>query len=170
MPLAEILAPINAALTGVETLVGSEYLMAHGALPRIVWIPTNDRFERGQGRRGTGIGPRSVGTRVVGVRAHIWGADFTATERLVDRVVWLLHQAAFGDYIVEDGEWMAAEGGEAWSQLGKVYVLSVRINTPIVPATDDDPNTTAQFNVITTAEVEGTADFPSTDVVATPAP
>lgn len=174
--LADIYLAVMAAsdLAGIDHDIGAEHLSANAAPPRVVWVPTVDAVDRGQGRRNTAAKePKSVMTRRAGCFIRCWAKseseesvdDVRATEQLVNRVLVAIHEAAFGSYEVTAVEWVSSDGAELM-QLGRCADIRVAFEVPVTkPA-----SATAQLTVITSAEMEGTADFPTSDVTSTPPP
>jgi hypothetical protein len=171
MALADVIAPISALLTGVTCQVGSEFVSVNDVPPRVIWVPTMDRFD---GAQRHGAGYRSVKTRVARCDVHVWGAaaagdvtafkELRATELLLNRLICFIHQVAHGAYELEGGDWGAA----GISQYGRLYVLKVAFRIPVVPAEADQDETTTTFDDVN--DMEGTAVMPSGDVTGEPAP
>jgi hypothetical protein len=158
--LADLIAAIAAKLpAGTASLVGGKHIGVMGVPPRVVWVPTEDKFAAA---RQHGPSPRSIKTRVAGVVVHIWakGAspdqDLAAAEQLVNDVLWATHQEAYGSYEVVGGTWLGQDGEEL-TQLGRAYLLELQFQVPITA-----PAPTTQ--TIETTDVQGGMTFPSGDV------
>lgn len=174
--LADIYLAVMAApdLAGIDHEIGAEHLAANAEPPRVVWVPTVDGVVPGQGRRNTSVKePKSVMTRRAGCFIRCWAKsnsessvdDVRAVEQLVNRVLVAIHEAAFGSYEVTAVEWVSADGGELM-QLGRCADIRVSFDVPVTKTA----SATATLAVITSAEMEGTADFPTSDVTSTPPP
>ena len=160
--LADLIAEIATKLPpGTTNLVGGKHISAGGTPPRVVWVPTEDTFSAA---RQHGAEPRSVKTRIAGVLVHIWAkgaqadgsGDLSATEQLVNDLLWATHQVAYGSYDVKRGSWLGNDGEEL-TTLGRVYLLELDFQVPITA-----PAATTQ--TIDTAVVQGGMTFPSGDV------
>ena len=103
--------------------------------PRIVFVPRTERIiPAGQGADGVSD-PRPLWIRRATVEAHIWGKDSAETERFLDILVQAIHALAWGSYDLSGGgSWIAA--GEARSDKGEIYVLSMLWDVPITRAPD----------------------------------
>lgn len=186
--IADIFTAVSASafLAGVDQLIGGEFIEQHAAPPRMVWVPTNDSFRPGKIRTHTSASlPKSIGTRVAGVRVRIWGkgaglgnvadsaGEVRAVEDLLRRLICAVHEKAFGSYNVESMNWVGQDGQELL-QYGRCCDVSLSFEVPIYA-------TNAEVSLgnatITTVTMTGQADFqplgdsPSdNDEVGTPAP
>ncbi len=147
---------------GVKWHVGPEWLAAQEAPPRIVWVPSTDAFEGpeihypGASEQafevaqelgwGTVVTPRQQVAQAApevlerplqqvgaGVEAHIWGKgkDYTQPIALRDLLVNAIRQTAGAAYQITRGVW-PVQTGEAITQYGRVYVLSLSFLTPLM--------------------------------------
>lgn len=160
--LANLINAIGALLpAGTTNLIGGKHIGAHGMPPRVVWVPTTDKF--GAARQ-HGLEPRAIKTRAAGVLVHIWAKDPTgdaegdlpACEQLLNDVLWATHQVAHGSFEATGGSWLGQEGEEL-TQLGRAYLLELEFQIPITA-----PAATTQ--TIDTTAVQGGMTFPSGDV------
>lgn len=160
--LADLIAEIAAKLPpGTTSLVGARHIAAHGAPPRVVWVPTQDKF--GPARQ-HGTEPRAIKSRGAGVVVHIWARDpdgnpekdLAACEQLLNAVLWATHQVAYGSYEVVDGSWLGQDGEEL-TQMGRAYLLELQFQVPITAPV-------ATTETIEIAAVQGGMTFPSGDV------
>lgn len=130
---AAVMARVNAdGGATVISEIATGAIAFQGAPPRVVWEPTRDRFVGAQKKPRGSRGPRgvSVGTRMAGGLAHIWGdgtADgsvsaTTGTERLLKRVARAMMLVGGGPPFFElgVGTWNAKPGVTA---CGRVYEL-----------------------------------------------
>ena len=107
-----------------------------GSPPRVVWEPTRDRFTAAQKKPRGSRGPLgvSVGTRMAGGVAHVWGdgtadgsvSPTTATERLLKRVARAMMLVGGGPPFFEltGGGWNATPGV---TDCGRVYDLAFAV-------------------------------------------
>jgi hypothetical protein len=128
--LADFINAVSAEIPGVPSLIGAEHLAANATPPRLVWVPTTDRFD---GAEKGGSISRSMRTRVAGVDLHIWGDDLAAAETLLHQAVSAVHRVAYGSYEVLAGRWLTDDGRELLLK-GRVYVLSLAVRMPVTDA------------------------------------
>jgi hypothetical protein len=112
---------------GIGTFVGPEFLKQHNLPPRIVFVP---RREPWGPTENVGSDPRQLYTRACGVQCFLWGADYAATETLINQFVTALHAYAYGSEVGEFGEWDPAADGLV--KTGRLYVLDVMLKVPVV--------------------------------------
>jgi hypothetical protein len=176
--LAQYLAQVVAYLAQdggatVTCKLGEEFVADNDAPPRVVFVPSADRYTVQMRSAGTSPRtPRSPRTRMAGLKLHCWAAkdaadstayaDLSAAELLVHRVVCALHSISHGAVEFEGGEWTPA----GLDHHGRVYTLSVRLALPITPPVP----TTTSVTVLHVDDVTATMDFPSSDVSGSPAP
>lgn len=134
MGIAAIKTEVDSYLTALHpTLVsklGDELRAEHDLCPRIVWVPTADRFAPAKLHK---TEPRPVRTRVAGCAAHIWGDSLASTETLVNNFIAALHQTAYGNYEIVSGQWV--DPGKMTK--GRAYVVEFTVEIPVtipVPA------------------------------------
>lgn len=123
------------ALPEIPILLGPEHLSAHAAPPRIVVVPSRDRFEAPrQGRDG-----RSVRTRILGLDVHFWGRDldYSDTEAMIHAFLFALDSMARTSCEIVGGTWVDAQAAP-WLQHGRAYVLLVTFDVPVVRGADAD--------------------------------
>lgn len=107
--------------------------------PRVVLVPSRDRFEGVLGRVPVGTAePAPLLSNSAGIEVHIWGKPsdpatdpdysfgYTETEELRDLFVSALVDSVGQGYTADGGYWI---GGEM--DAGKVYVLNISVGTPI---------------------------------------
>jgi hypothetical protein len=97
--------------------------------PRVVWVPTRDRFGP---PRGPGANPRRILTRNAGCEVHLWGADLASTEALLNSVLSAIHKVAHGSYEATEGEWKDQLGSV--TNAGLAYVFGVTFAVPVTDA------------------------------------
>lgn len=115
--------------------LGAEHWIAEGTPPRVVWVPTSDRFDPpAQEHRQY----RAYRTRVAGVELRIWGADIGAVETLVNELIVAIHDNARGAYELGAGRWDGQDGAELL-ELGRAYVLSLTFRIPVTLDWNADP-------------------------------
>lgn len=166
----------NAALTGVVSKIGAEFLDEFDVAPKLVWVPTNDTFTPGS--RNTSANstfvkePRQIGIRTAGARVRVWAAgdgtplgDINATEDLLRKLLVAVHETVFGSYRVQSMTWIGQDGAEL-TQLGRVCDVSLTFDMPIFK----DARTLGTLAVITSNEMSGAEGFPAGDVTRTPPP
>lgn len=134
--IGDIITAATARLTGVPVLVGKRYLDANGKPPRVVFVPTRDRF--GPAQRVGGAQP-ALATRIAGLQVHVWGADVDATEQLAHQVIAALIFGIAQDldvtkiapkgYRLIDGGWLE----DAWTNAGEVWVGNFEFDIPVLP-------------------------------------
>lgn len=173
--LVSVATEVGTLLTGVTTLIGAENVGRSDPPPRVVWVPTKDRFGEAQ-RYGQGTSkgpPRSVGTIIAGVEVRLLAVglaadadpykDMRAVEALRDRFLFMLRKVAYGSYRLREGGFMLATDGD----YGRGYVLELELMLPITSSADETYTTATVTNV---TQRRGTMDFPSSDVSGEPAP
>jgi hypothetical protein len=132
MSLGSVIHQISALLPpGTKSVVGPEHLKAHDAPPRVVWVPSRDRYGPPES---TGANPRSLRTRLAGCEVHVWGADYDATEALLNLVQAAIHYVTYGSYQLDQGDagWLALDG--PLQNLGRAYVFHVVFKIPVTEA------------------------------------
>jgi hypothetical protein len=111
---------------------------ANQAPPRIIYVPRSERITGPEGQGGDGVlNPRPLWTRHVGMEIHFWGADFAATEMLLNVFTQSVHDLLWGAYAMQSGTWDVAP--DTINKLGIVYILQMMWKIPITRA----PDTTA---------------------------
>ena len=144
MGLSAIVEAVQTALQlDGETLVGAEALSREGKPPRIVWVPRDDTFMAPQ-ERGATL-QRSLHTRRIAADVHLWGADMTATETMLEDFVNALRAVVGPNYELLGGQWL----GQTLTARGRTYVLGLAVKTPLPEA--------APTRVTVTGEVTDTA-------------
>ncbi len=130
--------------------VGAEFLREEDGVPRIVFVQTEDSFEFGKRitaevgqAASTGV-PRSIGTRNAGVNVHIWDVDFPAVELLIDQVIAACRVIGHGTFKVKSGFWVGRETGEQVMQFGRLYVMAMEWQVPVLLG-DDAANVATTF-------------------------
>ncbi len=144
MALTDIVNAVStdSNLAGVTVQLGAEFVPENGVIPpRVIFVPRSDRYDAA---RKHGAGPRTLMTKSTLCRIHVWGAGadadvdpakhLRATELLVDRVIWAIHKKLWGSYSVEGGEW---DGEPGLLHLGRLYLLDVRFNLPVIEPVPD---------------------------------
>ncbi len=127
-----------AGMTAVTCHFGPEYLVTEEAPPRIVWVPTMDRFD---GPAKGGQNPRDIYSVPTGVDIHLWGADAAGTGvegaayrgamQLRDAVLNAMHAKIRGvGFSVTQGLHPATD--QAVTRYGWLYVLSITVGIPVV--------------------------------------
>lgn len=139
----------RAELDGVELMLGGEFLDIQTTAARIVWVPTADSFRPGRIQAGLTPGdltkPKSVGTRIAGVRCRVWAkadgagnvadsvAEVRALEQLVERLVLAVHACCYGSFAVVALEWLDQDGAPLL-QYGRACDVSFTFEVPIARA------------------------------------
>ncbi len=115
---------------GVKTQIGPEYLRSHDAPPRVIWVPSRDRYGPPMS---TGADPRQLRTRLAGCEVHVWERDYEAVEVLLNLVQAAIHAVAYGCYSIEaEAGWLALDG--PLQHLGRVYVFHAVFMIPVTAA------------------------------------
>jgi hypothetical protein len=129
--LSQVIRRVTALLPqGVKTMVGPEHLKTHDAPPRVIWVPSRDRYGPPES---TGADPRQLRTRLAGCEVHVWGRDYDATEGLLNLVQAAIHTVAYGCYALEtEAGWLALEG--PLQNLGRAYVFHAVFKLPVTAA------------------------------------
>lgn len=131
-----IMPAVRAEWPAVVSEVTTRGLPTHGSPPRVLWVPSRDRWEAAQKRpRGGGSTGRSLATCRAGVDLHCWGASIALTTQLVQSVVRALRLLAGPEpfLTIDGGAWLTPEGA---TTEGEAYVLqiSVAIDVPALPS------------------------------------
>lgn len=136
MAIQDIVNGVTARLTGTQVLLGKKYLDQNSAPPRVVFVPSRDKY--GPPQR-IGGAQKAIHTCWAGLQVHVWAADVAATESLKDQVLQVLRdtvagltvaQIAADGYRVLGGGWL----DNAWTNRGEVYVLEIECGFPVAPA------------------------------------
>jgi hypothetical protein len=128
MALLDVFTAVGGALGSIPSLFGEENLAEHGAPPRVVWVPTADKFGPPT-QRGSVVGDaRALHTNRAAVAVHCWGADTASALALRDQFIVALRGQIGPNYELQDGGW----AGQAMMTNGRVYILSLTLNIPIV--------------------------------------
>ena len=111
--------------------------------PRVVWVPTADRFEAPDphqpdftkpGSKIIGIEPRAIFTRVAGVDVHLWAESYSDAEAMLESYVATLWSGVkvglWGAMDIDAGRWGSTDGREV-SQLGTLYILPISLRVPV---------------------------------------
>jgi len=134
--ITAIMAEVAVDVPAVTAAVGAREAAAHGAPPRVEWVPSTGslRMPQGQGR-----GPRALRNRWTRWAVKCWGTDFDAAEALSAAVVRALHlTCTVGGYELDGEEW--AEPGMVTA--GDAVTITVLLGTPIL----DRPQPTLPAN------------------------
>jgi hypothetical protein len=131
LALKAILTDIISHLPGgTASLIGPEFVRDLATKPpRVIWIPGKDRWVAPDD---PGADPRPLWTRAAGVEVHIWGADYDATEDLINGVATAIHEGSqlWGGYAaVGDAGWPTLDG--RFTALGRLYVMNVEFFIPV---------------------------------------
>lgn len=129
MPLADLIAPLSAALANAgEWTEGAHKLTEHSSPPRYV-------LERVDMTRGSGAQTKSakaLGLLFHRCRVHCWGRDETHAERLMQALETALRESvALSAYEITGASWTA----DAWVREGSALTVDVTFAVPILPAT-----------------------------------
>lgn len=148
--VAQIMPDVIADVPTVAHELSTRALPEHAAPPRIVWVPSRDRWEAGQKRpRGGGSTGKSLATCRAGLEVHCWGASRAAAWTLVKAVVRALRRRLGPEpfLFIEGGMWLAT--GQMTQ--GEAYALAISVALD-VPALPDPPATTT----VTAAAIDNT--------------
>jgi hypothetical protein len=155
-------APLGYVLP-IPFFVGEMYINQNDAPPRLVFVPTFDRFDAPMR---IGEKRRALKTRVAGLECAVWGPiippdpadpllDFAGTEELVRELVVALDQelrARFGEgeaLELTSSEWMTP--GQITS-LGMVCVIRFALKVPVLveaPLTGTATTVTTTTSIVT---------------------
>lgn len=147
--VAQIMPDVIAEVPTVAHELSTRALPENASPPRIVWVPSRDRWEAGQKRpRGGGSTGKSLATCRAGLEVHCWGASRAAAWTLVKAVVRALRRRIGPEpfLFIEGGMWLSTgqmTQGEAYA-----LAISVALDVPALPA----PTTTT----ITDAALDST--------------
>jgi hypothetical protein len=113
-------------VTGVSFAFGGEHIPRLESPPRVVWVP---RGGPGSAPEKSSYNPRPLRTRNVSVEAHVWGADYAATESLLNSLLAATHRALHGSYEFTSEQWpdMNAE----LLAYGRVVIVSMVFRIPV---------------------------------------
>ena|ERR1041385_3588857 len=133
MGLASALAAIITRLpVGVKGAIGPENLKVHDLPPRVVFVPRREPWGPSET---VGADPRQMYTRECGVQCYLWGADYDATETLINQVVTAIHGYTYGSEVGKYGEW--DPGSDGLVKLGRLYVFDAMIKVPVFETPQD---------------------------------
>lgn len=136
--LAEaVMADVKGEIPQVTWEVSTSAIPSHGSSPRVIWVPSRDRWGAGQKLpRGGGSTGKALATVMAGVDLHCWGATRLATWELVHAVARaLLRRVGWGPSLsIDGGQWLLSAGNQ--TAQGDAYILSiaVAIDVPALPA------------------------------------
>lgn len=124
--IAAIMAEVAVDVPTVTMAVGAREASAHGAPPRVEWVPTTGAFRGPQGQGGR---PRALRARWTRWAVKCWGETFAAAEALSAAVVRALHlTCTIGGFELDGEEW--AEPGMVTA--GDAVTITVLLGTPIL--------------------------------------
>jgi hypothetical protein len=126
-----IMTRVAADVPGLQHALGADELDAHGAPPRVVWVPSTDQYD-GDPKRGARTQP-AIYEVSEGFDVHIHGANYDDARDLRDMFLRALHRETMGSSTPESGEWVPGNAGVVRD--GRVYVLSIRVQTPVTQQT-----------------------------------
>lgn len=138
--LFEIMSPALTLIGGAAPdkpfthVFGRRYLMASASHPRIIWVPSQDRFDDGVSQAFPGPGGRiakSRHTRKAGCDLYIHGASTDQVELALNEILVYFSQHFNTSYEVYSGRWKNED--DSWSADGEAYVLSVAFAIPVLP-------------------------------------
>lgn len=145
----QVMPDVVAEVPAVMHELSTRALPENASPPRIVWVPSRDRWEAGQKRpRGGGSTGKSLATCRAGLEVHCWGASRADAWTLVKAVVRALRRRIGPEpfLFIEGGMWLSTgqmTQGEAYA-----LAISVALDVPALPA----PTTTT----ITDAALDST--------------
>lgn len=151
----QVMPDVVAEVPAVMHELSTRALPENASPPRIVWVPSRDRWEAGQKRpRGGGSTGKSLATCRAGLEVHCWGASRAAAWTLVKAVVRALRKRLGPEpfLYLEGGMWLATgqmTQGEAYA-----LAISVALDVPALPA----PTTTTITAVATDSTRSTTGD------------
>jgi hypothetical protein len=191
----DAVAAINAQFTGyiptATTRIGVEHIAVADAPPRVVWVPLSDSIDTGPlpaGALPDGDGSlpavKAIGVCTTTFRVHLWTKadvaidqdpsqpdqhvaqwELSMLSRMRDVLFLACRDIGIGAIEVRGGNWR--QTGEEYAQYGRELELTVAIESPIAPVTDD-VNT---FVTILHAQMtSGTKRPDGTEEVGIPAP
>lgn len=124
--ITAIMAEVAVDVPAVTTAVGAREASAHGAPPRVEWVPGSGAF---RGPQGQGGNPRALKARWTRWAVRCWGADFAAAEALSGAVIRAMHlTCTIGGFELDGEEW--AEPGMVTA--GDAVTITVLLGTPIL--------------------------------------
>lgn len=135
-----VMPDVVAEIAGCVSEVSTSGLPEHAAPPRVIWVPSRDRWDAPQKRpRGGGSTGTSLATCRAGADLHCWGDSITSTWTLVKSIVRALKRRAGPEPFVsiDNGFWLTAQGATAH---GEAYVLQITVALD-VPALPSPPRT-----------------------------
>ena len=138
--VAQIMPDVVAEVPTVAHELSTRALPENASPPRIVWVPSRDRWEAGQKRpRGGGSTGKSLATCRAGLEVYCWGASRADAWTLVKAVVRALRKRIGPEpfLYLEGGMWLAT--GQMTQ--GEAYALAISVALD-VPALPDPPTTT----------------------------
>jgi hypothetical protein len=127
--LANILGAVRGGLGSSCTFKdGPEHLL-DGSPPRVVAVPMEEALVAPEELWTEG--PRALVQRDATVDFHLWGKTRADAESLIGRLVNVLRVEAGTSFRFGPGRWQQ-QTGEALRQAGRVYVLSVTFQIPVL--------------------------------------
>lgn len=110
---------------GTPIYLGAEYLSQHDTPPRIVMVPSTDRFARSQKPVGTRQSPeRPLWSRTTRVSFYLWAASYDLIDSLLDEVSTAINNVAPAAEYVE-----GAYEEEGWVTNGCIYRFDVELES-----------------------------------------
>lgn len=131
MSLVSVLNAITPLLPSEVTVrIGAKFLKDNsGVPPRIVWVPTRDRFGPTENLQGD---DPQLHTCMAGCEAHLWVADYEAGETLRNQVIAACNELYEGSYeLGAEAGWLKATEG-AVGDLGLVYLMFIAFSVPVL--------------------------------------
>lgn len=175
--LAQYPSPVQGTIA-VPGFLGSANRLQRLEPPAIAWVPAADRYSApqtaiGRNSSATGFIQRTIAKRSASFEAHVHAElsppgdtdDFVTCEALVDRLLYVVHTRARGNYRLLSGRWVDVDGEALQDR--KVYVLTLELDLPVAEPADLYTRAT-----ILQAPVSGGMTFPDGDVIgpSTPPP
>jgi hypothetical protein len=155
-----VLPDVRGEWPSVVSEVSTRAIAFNGSPPRIVWVPSRDRWEGAQKRpRGGGSTGKNLQTCLAGADLHVWGASIPETWQLVQSVVRALRRRLGSDPFlsINGGQWLSVEG---LTSQGELYVLSISValDVPELPARTTTTITAAAIDNTRSSTGDGNVD------------
>ena len=129
----QVSAQLNLGATVATVLLGAKFLKGTGAPPRVVIVPTRDRFGPTQ-NNGDDAAPQVL-TCFAGAEVHIWAADIPSTEALRNAVLCAIYTLAEGSYDLEGpAGWSDKDIDGAQVKNGALYIFTLHVQMPVTDA------------------------------------
>ena len=138
MSIENIFEKMKTATPELNHRLGMRQIFKEDSPPRCVWVPVRSTLSAPEGQGGDGVtggdatfqvAQHPVRTRNVQYEIHLWGANFSHCEEMMERFVTAAIDAMAGAVEFESEEWILPDGT---LKKGDAVVLGITIKQPLL--------------------------------------